>query len=244
MLIMRKVHIALVGFDHDRVLKPIQMDPPNKLYLFYDDKKDEYGAFSKKCAHVIGDKVKQIIETSFIGINPWDFKNCFEHFMKVLATEEGSDITVNITSSTNLAVAAVVFASSIYKARIVYVPGKYKNPHTSIDKLDEVGGTTQSFDPFVPTKLSQIQQKILATILAKGGEVNSISSLADVLYQDETDFENKKNKYRAMTSYHIQQLEDLGYVKTIEAVEGTKKIKVRLSDAGEVIGKLYENNYK
>jgi len=241
---MRKVHIALVGFDHDRVLKPIQMDPPNKLYLFYDDKKDEYGAFSEKCAHVIGDKVKQIIETSFIGINPLDFKNCFEHFMKILASEEGSDITVNITSSTNLAVAAVVFASSIYKARIVYVPGKYTHPPTSIDELNEVGGDTQSFDPFVPTKLSQIQQKLLATILSKGGEVNSISSLADVLYKDEKDFEDKKNKYRAMTSYHIQQLEYFGYVKTIEAGEGARKIKVRLSDAGEVIGRLYENNYK
>lgn len=241
---MRKVHIALVGFDYDRVLKPIQTDPPNKLYLFYDHKKDEKGEFSKKCADAIGDTVKQIIDTSFIGINPIDFKNCFEQFMRVLSTEEGSDITVNITSSTNLAVAAVVFASSIYKARMVYVPGKYKNPPVSIDDLDGVGESTQSFDPFVPTKLTQIQQKILATILAKGGEVNSISSLADVLYQDKKDFENKKNKYRAMTSYYIQQLEDLGYVKTIEAVEGTKKIKVRLSDAGEVIGKLYENNYK
>lgn len=107
-----------------------------------------------------------------------------------------------------------------------------------------MGGITQSFDPFVPTKLSQIQQKLLATILANGGEVNSISSLADVLYQNEKDFGNKRNKYRAMTSYHIQQLEDFGYVKTIDAAEGTRKIKVRLSDAGEVIGRLYENNYR
>ena len=238
---MRKVHVALIGFDRDRILKPIQMDPPNKLYLFFDNKEDEYGQMSKKCSEIINDTVKPIIETELIGINPLDFRDSFVQFLKVFASEEEAEITVNISSSTKLAVAAISFASSMYKARMVYVPGKYRNPPKSVDELDEVGGNTQSFDPFVPTKLSEIQQMILVTVLNEGGHVKSISSLADIVYQNQDDFENKKNKYRAMTSYHIQQLENLGYLKTSETKEGARKIKVILSEAGEIMGNFYKN---
>ena len=66
---MRKVHIALIGFDRARILKPIQMNPPNKLYIFYDNKNDKYGKISRDCSKFINDKVKPIIETECIGIN-------------------------------------------------------------------------------------------------------------------------------------------------------------------------------
>jgi hypothetical protein len=238
---MRKVQIALVGFNRDRILEPIKMNPPNKLYIFYDKKDDEYGKISRNCSKIINDTVEKIIETECIGINPLDFRDCFEQFLKVISSEEGSEITVNISSGTKLAVAAISFVSSIYKARMIYIPGKYKNLPKSVDDLDEVGGPAQTFDPFVPIKLSEIQQNILINILDKGGEVTSISSLADIIYQSQEDFVNKKNKYRAMTSYHIQQLENLGYLKTSETKEGPRKIKVILSDAGKIMGKFYRN---
>jgi len=239
---MRKVQIALIGFDHDRILKPIQMNPPNKLYIFYDNKNDEYGKISRECSETINNTVKQIIETECVGINPLDFRDSFEQFLRVISSEEGAEITVNISSSTKLAVAAISFVSAIYKARMIYIPGKYKNPPKSQDEFDEVGGPAQSFEPFIPIKLSEIQQQILITVLDEGGEVTSISSIADLIYQSQKDFESKKNKYRAMTSYHVQQLENLGYLKTYETKKGTRKINVILSEAGEIMGKFYKNS--
>lgn len=234
----RRIQIALVGFDYDRILKPVQDLPPNKLYLCYDNKPDSYGKLSKKFATQIDKKVRNVISTELIGFNPWDFKDSFEKIMNVMKHEYKAEITVNISSSTNLAVAAAIYAASIYKARIVYVKGEYKELPTIRDKVSSARDLPQFIDPFTPTNLSKDDLAILKILSKMDGECESLTALAGQLFSG-----SKKNqiknlrKNRAQLSYRIKKLEELGFVS--RSFSGKRnRVGVKLTDAGEVMGKI------
>jgi hypothetical protein len=237
----RRIQIALVGFDFERIIKPIQNSPPDKLYLFYDNKKDSYGKLSKKFASQIEKEVGNVIKTEMVGFNPWDFKNCFEKIMQVFSQEKSEDITVNISSSTNLAVAAAIYAASIYKARIVYVRGEYKELPTVQKKVSAARDPPQFVDPFTPTVLENDELKILKVLYSAGGELESLTELTQLIKGGSRKIKTSElRKSRAALSYKTKKLEELGFVKrTTSGVHN--KVGLKLTDAGEVMGKLAAN---
>ena len=234
----RRIQIALVGFDYERILKPIQDAPPNKIYLLFDNKKDDYGKLSKKFADRINKALGGIIRSEMIGFNPWNFKDCFEKIMNIFEEEKNADITVNISSSTNLAVAAAVYAASIYNARIVYVRGEYKALPSLTKKASAARDSPLFIDPFTPTQLNADELNILKIIYQSGGEIESLTQLTYLLSSSGTKGKIKdlRNK-RALLSYKIKKLDGLGYVKRITS-EKRNRVGVQLTDAGEVMGKL------
>lgn len=241
---LRRIQIALVGFDYDRILKPIVDVPPNKLYIFYDNKKDDYGRLSKRFATQVNRKVEGIIQTEMIGFNPWDFKDCFENIMKVFLEERDSEITVNISSSTNLAVAAAVYAASIFKARIVYVKGEYKELPKEMKKASAARDTSQFIDPFTPTELGRSELDILSALFRSGGSCESLTHLTKTmrLSRGRTTIKDIR-KDRAELSYKVRKLERLGFVRR-DQTGSRNRVPVSLTDAGEVMGKLMMVNNK
>ena len=234
----RRIHIALVGFDYDRIIKPIKDHPPNKIYLFYDNKKDDYGKLSKKFAMQLKGNVSDVISCELIGFNPWDFKDCFEKIIRTIRQEKSADITINISSSTNLAVAAAVYAASIFKAQIVYVRGEYKELPRLKQKVAAARDPPQFIDPFTPTELSEDELGILKALYKNKGSVESLTELTNKLNLTSKKLkETELRQNRALLSYRIKKLEDLGFVK--RNTEGNRnKVGVTLTDAGEVLGKL------
>jgi DNA-binding MarR family transcriptional regulator len=227
-----------VGFDYDRILNPIQDSPPNKLYLFFDSKRDEYGKLSKKFAIQIEKAVGKIIKTELIGFNPWDFKDAFEKIMKIFLKEKSAEITINISSSTNLAVAAAIYAASIFRARIVYVRGEYKELPTVRNKVSAARDSPQFIDPFTPTELTKDELKILHALYRAGGEIESLTQLTSILisYKSKTRMKDLR-KNRALLSYKVKKLEELGFVRRSFSNK-RNRVSVKLTDAGEVMGKL------
>jgi hypothetical protein len=234
----RRIQIALVGFDYDRIIKPIKDHPPNKVYLVYDNKKDDYGKLSKKFAVQLKKNVGEVINCELMGFDPWNFKDCFEKIVGIFQKERNADITINISSSTNLAVAAAVYAASIFKAQIVYVRGEYKELPKLKQKVSAARDPPQFIDPFTPTELSSDELGILRAVHINGGKVESLTRLTKILRSpskrmDESDM----RKNRALLSYKVRKLESLGFVRR-EPSNNRNKVGVVLTDAGEVLGKL------
>jgi len=234
----RRIQIALVGFDYDRILKPIKDQPPNKVYLLYDNKKDDYGKLSKKFAMQLKKNIEGVINCEMKGFNPWDFKDSFQKIMEIFHREKKSEIAINISSSTNLAVASAVYAASIYKAQIIYVRGEYKELPRVKREVSAAREPLFFIDPFTPAELSEDELAILRAMFLNSGNVESLTQLVNMLQSSDKKLKEAfLRKNRARLSYKIKKLEKLGFVKR-NITANQNKVGVRLTDAGEVLGKL------
>ena len=198
---MAKVLIATL-YSIDPVLIAANRLGPNKLILLIDEKPDEKQA---KNLQIIKESIGRVIDVQKVQTKVYDIVKVAEKCVKLIDKQEKDDeIYINITAGRKTKALGLLFAAYARINRvkkIAYNPEEDKNSVVWLPKL--------SF------KLNESQKKLLNSLNDKENEKIPYKDLAD-----------KIGMSRAMLYRSMEELRELGYIKTEEGLQ--------LTDAGKI----------
>ena len=198
---MAKVLIATL-YSIEPVLIAANRLGPNRLILLIDEKPDEKQANNLK---IIEESIGRVIDVKKVPTKVYDIVKVAEKCVEIIDMQPKDDeIFINITAGRKTKALGLLFAAYTRSSRIskiAYNPEEDKNAVVWLPKL--------SF------KLNDSQKKILHALDDKENETISYTELAE-----------KIGLSRAMLYRSIDELRELGYVKTEEGLQ--------LTDAGKI----------
>lgn len=135
--------VYLDGIEKLRLSYPIE-----KIYILYDNKRDNYGAVSRRNAGKIREKL-EFFKPIALGINPQSFNSVFENVYQILYKEaymEKRTVFIDITDMPPESVSAINVLSLIFPKVYIYV--------VNVDKKGEFipPPNTPSFEDWVEEK--------------------------------------------------------------------------------------------
>ena len=131
-----RIHIAPVGFESKRVTAPLIAMRADKVYLVRHKETDSAASFYSKIRDELYDRFKHIqIEDVYSDI--WDLYDCIEKFRRIILSEKGNRIYVNVSTGTKITAIAGMLSCMMWDAYPYYAPVSYlKEPET--DRTEHV----------------------------------------------------------------------------------------------------------
>jgi len=191
--------MALDGFEHLRLLKPIE-----KVYILYDNKRDRYGAASRRNASKLA-KTLSFFRPIKIGVNPQSFGNVFSNLFPVLHREtvvERKEVYIDVTDMPPEAVSAVTTLALMFPNVYVYVvPTQQKGdfiplPGTPrfeewLEEKDNKRGLEPILVQLPQARLTlfnegekSLSEKVVLELYRRGGMASSIKQLIEWCGED------------------------------------------------------------
>jgi len=252
------VIVCLVGTHFRRPFEGIRYWSKRKgitrLYLLYSDKEaeDETKVFtymSRKNALDLMERL-EILDPILIGFDPMNYKDTFKKIYAILARarEEGEEVLIDITSTTNIAEgAALTIALMFRNARVYtvpaarpawYVKGEPEDPE--FQKWFETARNVPSLEPLeikLPgyrlephsereSRIWEQEKRLLILLREHGGRADSISEIIGWF-----GYKSPNSTLRNRFSRIVARLEEKGLVR---AEMGAKLKGVRLTEFGEI----------
>lgn len=250
--------VCLVGTHFRRPFEGIRYWSKRKgitrLYLLYGDKEaeDETRVFtymSRKNALDLKERL-EILDPIMVGFDPMNYKDTFKKIYAILAKarEEGEEVFIDITSTTNIAEgAALTIALMFRNARVYAVPAArpawYVKGQPEAPEFQEWFETARNVSSLEPleiklpgyrlephsereSRLWAMEKRLLILLREKGGQADSISEIIRWF-----GYRNPNSTLRNRFSRVVSRLEEKGLV---EGEMGAKLKGVRLTDFGEI----------
>ena len=225
-----------------------------RLYLLFSDKEEDdetrvFTYMSQKNTQDLKERL-EILDPITIGFDPMDYKDIFKKIYAILAKakEEGEEVLIDITSTTNIAEgAALTIALMFRNARVYtvpaaqpawYVKGQPEDPE--FQEWFETARNVSSMEPLeiqLPgyrlephsereNKIWEMEKRLLVLLRGHGGRAGSISEIIRWF-----GYRSPNSTLRNRFSRIISRLEDKGLV---EGKIGAKLKDVRLTDFGDI----------
>jgi len=142
--IPKNVHIAVIGYEIDRIVEPLKRTGVGRFYLLINKKESRRGEkfieiLKKK---IVGTNEKEGLippgEFKLVKIDLWDYRDIMSKLCKIINDEvnKGNNVYVNISSGSKLAAVACTLAAFIYGGNPYYVQVREYN---YIKLLEEQG---------------------------------------------------------------------------------------------------------
>ena len=215
---MKTVHIIPMGVKTSIILESVKMSgkPIQKAYLVLGKEKNE----SYKCAEELENALGSFIETDRIYVDSKDLYSASLQILEVIKKEkqEGNDIYINISDVNKELCIACLISAQISKSKI----------YTAITTNESVEMVMDLLMPPIKT-IGEDKMTIIKTIDERGGEVESINKLIEII-EGKTEDQKKYMAQRARMSYHLKGLEDDGLV--VMTREG-KNVRIKLTALGK-----------
>ena len=241
----RRVHIAPVGFEIDRVVEPLIRMEADKVYLFAEGNEN-----AEKLEHFITEIRKRLEKESIkVEQKGWELKHIelyqtLREYRRIIDEEEGNDIFINVSTGSKIHAIAGMIASMIFKKdnlKIMpyyVVPEKYADSpsnnvqYTSgckeIKTLPEYRIEKPADDIIdVLAKIAEIentQKTVTKKILIEVLEKSNIQLTAD------RDSKNDAGKYNALQRKYLKPLKDWGYIRLDER---SKRPRIEITQEGK-----------
>ncbi|OYT62952.1 MAG: hypothetical protein B6U69_00385 [Thermofilum sp. ex4484_15] len=236
--------LALEGFNYIRMRKPIE-----GVYILYDNKRDRYGAASRRNADKLVHKL-EFFNPIRIGINPQSQLSVFSKLYAILrleVVEKSREVYLDITDMPPEAVATTTLLAMLFKDVHLYVVpsrerGDFIPPPESpkfeewLEEKDSKRGLEplEIYRPRVRFKLFEdgdegLSVRILSTLYDKGGIASSIKDLIKWCGARPTDPATKNRFSRAVDSLARKGL--------VYKVHKGRERKIMLTDFGKVYAK-------
>lgn len=228
MSIPKRIHIAPVGFEKDRVVLPLQQMSAEKVYLIIEQKSEcDKGRFY---VDSIQKAIKKLKLNCEIELRPSDvigrdLFSVLHSYREIIESESGNKIYVNVSTGTKIhsiagMMACMIFSSEKTKLTPYYVvPEEYNEPE---DHNPFARGCKEIF-PLPSYKIEKPEEKIvksLKIINDLGVEGKKISKIlliekflsAGILQVAEDTTINAK--YRSLERNFIEPLVEWNFIKT------------------------------
>jgi len=228
MLIPKRIHIAPVGFDQDRVVLPLKKMSAEKVYLIIEQKSEkDKGRFYVESIQKAIKKMKlncdvELRPSDVIGR---DLFSVLKTYRQIIEKESGNKIYVNVSTGTKIhsiagLMACMIFSSEKTKLTPYYVvPDDYNEPE---DHNPFASGCKDIF-PLPSYKIAKPEDKIVKSLkiidqLSTEGKNISKSLLIDEfskagLLQVKADT-TINAKYRSLERNFIEPLIEWNFIKT------------------------------
>jgi hypothetical protein len=234
MNVRERVHVAPLGFEHDRVLLPAQNLKADKLYLLEHDQPDAIETWYHG-------ELRERIEKSDIDLRREDC-NIFGLYdtlgtVAEIISEHGKDeVYVNVSSGSKISAIGGMIACMATGATPYYVhPKSYgredlEKPEPVSEGMDDIS-ELPAYPVDAPSEekiavLNYIDSQEYAT----KEDLIEFSEAQSLEYISESEAKSKKAKYRLLETNIISPLSEDGYIQ-IRQVGRTKRVS--LTPAGE-----------
>jgi hypothetical protein len=247
--IPKRIHIAPVGFDQDRVVLPLKNMSAEKVYLIVEQKKEDdkgrvYVDFIQKSIKKY--KLKCDVELRPSDVIGRDLFSVLHTYRKIIEAESGNKIYVNVSTGTKIhsiagMMACMIFSTDVTKLTPYYVvPDDYNEPE---DHSPFATGCKDIF-PLPSYKITKPENKLvicLRIIEELSNEGKKISKISLIEKLTETGLlqvaENKtiNAKYRSLERNFIEPLIEWNFIST----KGKgKRLEIEISSEGKNILKF------
>lgn len=259
--------ICLVGTHYRRPFDGIRywskVHGITNLYLLYSDSEVEadsnvFAYMSRQNAIALKEKL-EILDPIIIGYNPMEQRSAFKTIWRIMqkAREEGEEVLIDITSTTNITMGIALTISLMFKnARVYTVPSKEPAWYVQGDvgdlKFQEWFKQARNQASREPTELQlpgyrlephskheqkewDREKKLIILLNENGGEAESISDIIRWF-----GYKAANSTLRNRFSRIVSRLEMKGFVA---AEKGSKMKVIRLTEFGQIFAEaLREEN--
>jgi len=258
------VHIIPVGFEYDRIIKPIiERYPVKRAYLLLGKSASGEYILEEKIARNFAKKLEQLpVEFEKLELDLYDFEVVFDEVYRIMRKEAaaGEPIYVHVSPAPRIMFAAMMFASFLVEGEagieLIYVkPKEYLFPQMlqAISHLNRKDSVDKAVE-----ELKELYEKF--NKFGNGVDVEEIIGLAPFPIQELSPLEfetlkvllkerevdsiqdlviliNKERKEpvaRSNIQYYLRELERK---KLITTERDKKKLRIHIEAVGELYGK-------
>ena len=244
----RRVHIAPVGFEIDRVVLPLIRMEADKVYLFAEKTEN-----SDKLEHFISEIKKRLethskpIEVEQIGwdLNKIELYATLREYRKIIEKESENDIFINVSTGSKIHAIAGMITSMIFKdgtktiMPYYVIPESYADrpanneqysngckeiqtlPNYRIDKpSDDIMDVLVKIAEIENTGIT-VTKKILIEVLDKSNI--KLTTITDKYSR------NDAGKYNALQRKYLKPLEEWKYIKIDDK---SKRPRIEITEEG------------
>ncbi len=251
----RRVHIAPVGFEIDRVTEPLKRMEADKVYLFAEktenaEKLEHYISEIKKELSREGSKKIEIEQRGW-NLSEIELYATLREYRKIIDEESGNDIFINVSTGSKIHAIAGMIASMIFKdgnktiMPYYVIPESYADnpanneqytkgckeirtlPNYRIEKPpDEIMDVLAIIDKIEGNKDGENKRKpVTKKILIEELEKEGIV-LTTI---SDKDSKSDAGKYNALQRKYIKPLTDWGYIKLDSR---SKRSRIEVTEEG------------
>lgn len=245
----RRVHIAPVGFEIDRVVEPLKRMEADKVYLFAEktDKAEKLTHFISEIEKELDKQGNKKIEHEKCGweLHEIELYATLREYRKIIEKEAGNDIFINVSTGSKIHAIAGMIASMIFKDGTKKIMPYYVIPEEYVDRPADNEQYTRGCREIktLPNYRIEKPPDDIMDVLAKIAEIEKrgITVTKKILIEEleksgivlttvsENDSKNKAGKYNALQRKYLKPLKDWEYIKLDER---SKRPRIEITEEG------------
>jgi len=236
MEISNRVQIAPLGYEYNRILKPIYEFKADKVILLRQNKEDDYEAdFQRELVQTLEENER--IELEQRECDLFNIGNAIEAFVSAIASCDSDEIYVNVSTGSKLTAIAGMIACQSTTATPFYVSPQFRNEDgereaPSSPQVESIGEISQL--PVFHLEGPDSDQLAILRYLCENDGATKKDLISYARDQELSFIANSQSKsqeglYRLLATNIISPLTDEDYIRVHK--EGRKK-RVYLTDHG------------
>ena len=256
------MHIVPLGFEIDRVTKPLEKAAVNKVYLLTTLSSAGYDVEMNKRQEIYYQAVKRIleerlVEVEYAEVELFNLLNVMKKVAELIVSEQEkkNNVFVNMSAGGTLAAVAATLAGMANKAAVYFVEATDYSKSPEEEKLhgiSKIEGTPKvTFLTNLPIILPDEMGKLtLAALCRKGTQIEADeilnllieNKMRPDLFKDEKainlqeDRRKQSQKNRIyLNKLVLDELEEIGYIKITKA---GRHNKIEITESGKQIAYL------
>ncbi|WP_424016712.1 DUF6293 family protein [Halorientalis pallida] len=232
---IREIHIAPLGYEHDRILEPIRTYDADEVYLLAAENAGDHAQYH--------DELVEQLEDEGVGVTrrPVDLQDVYAvlGIVTTITAEHDDDIVrVNVASGAKLADIGCAIACMATDATAYYVHPESHVPPLEREPLTEGVADVEvlpSYPVETPTTdqvaiLDYVQRATTEAYTPKKSDLIEFAEDEALSYMADADPANDKAKFALLNTHIVEPLVERAYIR-VESVGRQKQIT--LTDTGE-----------
>lgn len=240
----RRVHIAPVGFEIDRVVEPLIRMEADKVYLFAEKTEN-----AEKLQHFIDEIIKRLEKESIkYEQRGWELPKIelyttLREYRRIIDEEKDNNIFINVSTGSKIHAIAGMISSMIFKQDELeimpyyVIPEKYAESPSANEQYTTGCKEIKTLPNYHIEKPPNEIMEVLAIIAKIKEKVITKKILIEALEEDHipltaTADKNSKNdagKYNALRRKYLEPLEKWKYIKIDDK---SKRPRIEITEEG------------
>jgi len=232
---IQEIHVAPLGYEHDRILEPARSYDADEVYLLASEQDDAGAAYHETLAEELA---AGGTEVTWKRVDLDDVYDVLGVVTTITAEHSEDIVRVNVASGAKLADIGCAMACMATDATAYYVHPEEHGPPLEEEPLTAGVADVEvlpSYPVETPTTdqvavLDYVQEATTAAYTPKKSDLIEFSETEGLSYMVEADPANDKAKFALLNTHIVEPLVERGYL-AVESVGRQKQVS--LTETGE-----------
>ncbi|MFB6283674.1 MAG: DUF6293 family protein [Halobacteria archaeon] len=239
MKIKKRVHVAPVGFEYDRIMEPALKLRADKIYLLHYNQSDAIETeFHQELWKNLEDNR---VELEKVGCDIFDLYDSIGSIAEITSKHSRDDVYVNVSAGSKITAIGGMIACMTTDATAYYVkPDRYNVQEQTRDGIDDIQPVSVGVEeieelPVYPIDSPERQEIMVLDYIMREGEVTKMDIIEycenmELSFISDSEADSDKAKYRLLETHITEPLKTEGYI--CEEKVGRQR-RISLTNAGE-----------